>query len=235
MNLRDFDVLTFDCYGTLIDWETGIHQALTTALPELDRSRDEVLEAFARHESAVEAETPHRLYPEILARVFERLESEWGLSTNPGAAELFGASVGDWPAFDDSPAALRMLQQHFKLVILSNIDRRSFAASEKRLGVTFDHVFTAEDIGSYKPDPRNFHYALDRLAEVGVTQGKILHTAQSLFHDHVPASELGLATCWIDRRHDTEGWGATMPPPENVKVDFRFESLGAMAEAVSAA
>ena len=109
---------------------------------------------------------------------------------------------------------------------------QSFAASQERLGIKFDHVFTAQDIGGYKPDPRNFDYLLERLAAEGIGKGRILHTAQSLFHDHVPASRLGLATCWIDRRHDRPGWGATMPPGQAVETDFRFTSLGAMAEAV---
>lgn len=236
MKLTDFKALTFDVYGTLIDWETGMVNGLK---PLTDRvsglSRDDILEAHAHHESTTQRYTPAKTYSKILAVVYKRLAEEWGVPVTWEACMAYGASVKDWPAFPDSAEALAYLKQHYKLVVLSNVDNVSFAHSNAKLGVTFDAAFTAGDIGSYKPDPRNFHYALDRLAEVGVTQGKILHTAQSLFHDHVPASELGLATCWIDRRHDTEGWGATMPPPENVKVDFRFESLGAMAEAVSAA
>ncbi|MEM8997058.1 MAG: haloacid dehalogenase, partial [Acidobacteriota bacterium] len=119
------------------------------------------------------------------------------------------------------------------LVILSNVDRASFARSQSKLGVELDHVFTAQDIGSYKPDPRNFHYALGRLAAVGVAKDDILHTAQSLFHDHAPASALGLSTCWIDRRHGKAGAGATRAA-EGVDVDFRFESLADFAAAVEA-
>ena len=141
----------------------------------------------------------------------------------------FGASVPGWPAFPDSAAALRDLKRHYRLVILSNVDRESFSGSARRLGVDFDAVFTAEDIGSYKPDRRNFEYLLRELGKDGIGRDKILHTTQSLHHDHLPASRLGLATAWIDRRHERQGWGAT--PAAEVAVDFRFTSLAEMAAA----
>ena len=234
MNLRDFDTLTFDCYGTLIDWETGLLRAVLAHLPGAARPDEEILETYARLEAEAEVETPSAPYPEILARVHGRLAETWGLAADAERAAAFGASVGEWPAFEDSAEALRVLKRHYRLVILSNIDRDSFRASEERLGVRFDHVFTAQEIGSYKPDPRNFEWMLGRLAEVGVEKERILHTAQSLYHDHVPASRLGLATCWIDRRHDRPGWGATPAPPGDVRVDFRFPSLAAMVGAVEA-
>jgi 2-haloalkanoic acid dehalogenase type II len=145
--------------------------------------------------------------------------------------ERFGNSVPEWPAFPDSAESLLYLKQHYRLVILSNVDRESFRGSNRRLGVEFDAIFTAQDIGSYKPDLRNFHYMLERLAGMGIGKGDALHTAQSLFHDHAPARQVGLATAWIDRRHAASGWGATMPPPEGTSWDFRFDSLAAMVEA----
>lgn len=232
MPLLSYDTLTFDCYGTLIDWEAGLLRALAATLPGVERPAGEVLETFARFEAEEEAASPALPYPEILSRVHHRLAEEWCLER--GNPEAFGASVGDWPAFPDSRDALRILERHYRLVILSNVDRRSFASSQARLGVDFDFVFTAEDIGSYKPDPRNFAFLLDRLGAAGVGRERILHTAQSLFHDHQPAASLGLATCWIDRRHDLEGWGATPPPATEVAVDFRFRSLGEMAAAIEA-
>ena len=123
------------------------------------------------------------------------------------------------------------LKQHYKLVILSNVDRASFAATLPRLGVPFDAVFTAQDIGSYKPDPRNFAYLVDRLAAMGIAKTDILHTAQSLFHDHAPANAAGLASAWIDRRQDAAGWGATSPPPPGVRYDFRFPCMAGMVQA----
>ena len=231
--LSDFEVLTFDCYGTLIDWETGILAALAPWLERqgVRREPNEVLAAFARHESAQEAETPDMLYPRVLAEVHRRLAREWGVESSAEGAETFAASVPAWPAFDDSPAALGELKRHYRLVILSNVDRASFRGSAERLGVDFDAVYTAEDVGSYKPDRRNFDYLLRRLGGDGFGPEKILHTAQSLYHDHLPARRLGLATAWIDRRHRRSGWGATPPPAEEVPVDFRFTSLAEMAAA----
>ena len=233
MRLHDFRVLTFDCYGTLIDWESGIFTALGPLLAKVPvpLGRDAVLEAFARHESAEEAETPRMRYSDLLAKVHGRLAEEWGIAADEEAEMRFGASVPDWPAFPDSAEALAALKQHYQLVILSNVDRKSFAGSNRKLGVAFDEVYTAEDVGSYKPDPANFRYLLEHLAERGVPRDEILHTAQSLFHDHVPAKRAGLATAWIDRRHGAAGFGATMPPPEDARYDFRFPSLAAMVEA----
>lgn len=233
MQLTDFNTLTFDCYGTLIDWESGIFTALQPLLANAGNAlaRDAALEAFACHETAQERESPGMIYSELLARVHVRLSREWGVAADAAADRRFGASVPDWPAFPDSAAALAYLKQHYKLVILSNVDRVSFVGSNKRLGVEFDAVYTAQDIGSYKPDPRNFEYMLQRLQERHIQPAQILHTAQSLFHDHGPARTAGLASCWIDRRHEAAGWGATPAPPAGAGYDFRFTSVGAMADA----
>jgi 2-haloacid dehalogenase len=233
MKLTDFRVLTFDCYGTLIDWESGIFDALQPLIEasgkEIDR--DYALETFAQHEAAQEAETPTMIYADLLAVVHRRLASEWNVKVADEMHQRFGVSVPHWPAFPDSADALSYLKQHYKLVILSNVDRTSFAGSNARLGVTFDGIYTAQDIGSYKPSPRNFDYMLAELLKLGYGKRDILHTAQSLFHDHQPAQALGLASAWIDRRHDQQGFGATMPPAAGAAYDFRFPSLRAMAEA----
>ena len=233
MKLTDFSVLTFDCYGTLIDWESGIYAALQPLLGKAGKAlpRDAALEAFARHESAQEAETPSMVYSELLATVHRRLAKEWAVSAGEDEHRRFGASVPDWPEFPDSAAALQYLKQHYKLVILSNVDRESFKGSNPRLGVAFDAVYTAQDVGSYKPDLANFRYMLEHLERLGFGKSAILHTAQSLFHDHAPAKRVGLASAWIDRRHDQSGWGATMPPPEGARYDFRFPSMAALVEA----
>jgi 2-haloacid dehalogenase len=236
MRLSDYSVLTFDCYGTLIDWETGIGEALAPWLVRAGVSlgRDQILETFAELESAQQVATPAMRYPELLAQVHRALAERLGIAPDPMAAEKFGASVGNWPAFPDSADALAYLEQHYRLVILSNVDRASFARSNSRLGVTFDAIYTAEDIGCYKPDRRNFDYLLRHLAEQGIAKGQILHTAESLHHDHIPAKRIGLATCWIHRRAGKDGHGATRVPDADVQPDFRFESLAAMAEALRA-
>lgn len=229
MKVTDFKVLTFDCYGTLIDWERGLLAALRPFLDQQGKqiADDAVLEAFGAAESACEATTPAKPYPGILADAFDALCGQWGIAPDPASASRFGASVGDWPAFPDSSDALRYLKRHYKLVILSNIDRDSFAKSNKKLGVEFDAICTAQDIGSYKPDRRNFEYAIKRVAELGFGRDAILHTAQSLYHDHAPAQALGLRSIWINRRQGKTGGGAT--PPASARPDF---TVGSMAEFV---
>jgi len=238
--LSDFCALTFDCYGTLIDWESGIWDALQPLIQAGGRddiTRAVALEAFAEAESAQEAATPGMLYYDILTRVHLRLAERFGLETSTEMDRAFGGSLPHWPAFPDSADALRILKRHYKLVILSNVNREGFAASARKLGVAFDAVYTAEDVGSYKPDPRNFTYMLERLADDhGLAPGDILHTAQSLFHDHVPAKAAGLARAWIDRQGLSEGgrWGATARVAERPEVDFLFPTMAAMAGAVAA-
>jgi 2-haloalkanoic acid dehalogenase type II len=233
MQLGDFKVLTFDCYGTLIDWETGILRALGPLRAKLPQgiSDETALETFARHESAQEAETPAMVYSDLLSVIHRRLAREWRVEATEAEHLAFGQSAGDWPAFPDSTSALRYLERHYKLVILSNVDRASFARSNRRLEVEFDAVYIAQDIGSYKPNPRNFAFMLEKLAAQGVRKEDILHTAQSLFHDHGPANRAGLASAWIDRRHDRQGWGATMRPAGTPRYDFRFESMADMVRA----
>ncbi|MDX8462890.1 haloacid dehalogenase type II [Mesorhizobium humile] len=233
MKLTDFQALTFDCYGTLIDWETGMIDGLKPLTDRVGRgvSRNEILEAHARHESSQQTWTPAKRYSDLLAVVYKRLAEEWGVVATREECVAYGESVKDWPAFADTAQALRYLKQHYKLVVLSNVDNTSFSFSNKKLGVDFDAIYTSEDIGSYKPSDRNFNYMLEKLGTIGIAKGQILHTAESLFHDHVPASRLGLNSCWIHRRHADQGFGATMHPGEVPKVDFRFDSMAALAKA----
>jgi 2-haloacid dehalogenase len=231
MRLSDFSTLSFDCYGTLIDWEAGLTAALEPLRVKAGIDAEQLLESYGRAEHSVEEEHPGLRYSELLAKVHDRLSDELGISPDAEAARAFGQSVGDWPAFPDSADALAYLKQHFRLVILSNVDRASFARSNERLGVAFDDIFTAEEIGSYKPDSRNFQYLLDRLAERGIAKGELLHVAQSLFHDHLPANRFGIASAWIDRRAGKPGGGATVVPDPMPRVDFRFTSLGELADA----
>ena len=233
MQLTDFKVLSFDCYGTLIDWETGIIEALQPLLTRSGRrlSRDEVLESFARHEAAQQSETPSMLYSELLGVVHSRIAMDWDVEPSAQESETFGNSIRNWPAFADSSAALQYLKQHYKLVILSNVDRESFKTSNEQLQVKFDHIFTAQDIGSYKPNPRNFEFMVKELCDAGYQNHEILHTAESLFHDHQPANRFGLASAWIYRRSEQKGFGATYPPDGMPKYDFRFLSMAEMAEA----
>ena len=233
MRLTEFKALTFDCYGTLIDWESGMVEALKPLTGKLGRalSRNEILEAHARHESAQQLQTPARLYRDLLAIVYRRLAEEWGIAVSWSECVVYGRSVGNWPAFTDSPGALQYLKRHYKLVILSNTDNESFAGSNVRLQVPFDAIYTAEDVGSYKPADGNFEYMLRNLEALGIRKHEILHVAESMFHDHAPANAHGLANCWIYRRYDQEGFGATMNPGKMPRYDFRFNSMADLAKA----
>jgi 2-haloalkanoic acid dehalogenase type II len=231
--LSDFKILSFDCYGTLIDWESGMLTGLTPLTQRLDRAltRNDILEAHAHHESSQQRQTPTKRYPDLLAIVYRRLAEEWGIRVSWEDCVRYGESVQDWPAFPDSAKALQYLKSHYKLVILSNVDNASFAASNQKLGVDFDAIYTAEEIGSYKPATANFDYMIAQLSRLGFHQSDILHTAESLFHDHIPANRHGLKSCWIYRRHDQEGFGATMPPDPMPSYDFRFTTLAELVEA----
>nr|WP_321443398.1 haloacid dehalogenase type II [uncultured Cohaesibacter sp.] len=233
MKLSDYKALTFDVYGTLIDWESGMVTGLKPLTDRVSRSlsRDDILEAHAYYESTTQRWTPSKKYYDLLAVVYRRLAEEWGVEVTWEECEAYGLSVRQWPAFEDSREALAYLKQHFKLVVLTNTDNLSFSGSNARLGVTFDGVFTAEDIGSYKPADRNFDYMLETLARRGIEKHDILHTAESMFHDHAPANKHGLANCWIYRRFDKEGFGATMNPGDMPSYDFRFNSMRDLVEA----
>ena len=281
--LTDYRVLTFDCYGTLIDWETGIWDALQPLImlnddggrvratetagaaggtraavhgggadetrsageartaarsPAAVVTRADALRAFAQCESRQEQATPGLRYPALLTRVHRSIAETLGLRTEPALDEAFGSSVPLWPAFPDTADALRVLKRHYRLVILSNVHHEGIAASNRKLGVAFDAIYTAEDIGSYKPADANFDYLLAHLeSDLGLARSDVLHTAQSLHHDHVPAKRFGLANAWIDRQRLSAGgsWGATARVDPMPVTDFVFFSMGEMAEAVSAA
>ena len=193
----DFDVLTFDCYGTLIDWESGIVAATRFQLGDevASFSDEDLIAAFAAVEH--DAEVPYKPYRDVLALSLRGMGERLGFVVGDAQASGFGTSVGQWPAFPDSGDALRRLQERFKLAVITNCDDDLFAQSERRLGVAFDYVITAQQAGSYKPDHANFKLAFERIDE---PRERILHVAQSLFHDHVPAKALGMTSVWIDRR-----------------------------------
>jgi len=225
--LQDFEILTFDCYGTLIDWETGIVRALRSALGEVAAAAgdERLLELYAGHEATLEAR-PYLPYRAVLAGAARGVGADLGGAPGDEALRGFAESVGDWPAFPDSVDALARLKQHFRLGVITNCDTDLFARSNVRLGVAFDWVITAEQLGSYKPNPRNFELALE---QIGGDRSRHLHVAQSLFHDHVPARTFGIRTAWIDRSHDRPGSGAT--PPAEATPDFTFPDMASFAAA----
>jgi len=220
-----FDILTFDCYGTLIDWESGLLAALrpTLAAHGIDAPDEAVLEAFARHEAELEA-GPYLGYRTVLGGVLTAMLGHFGETPTADEVALFGGSVADWPAFPDSAAALARLHERFSLGVITNCDDDLFASSERRLGVSFDRVVTAQQAKRYKPNPRGFELMFER---VGLPPARILHVAQSLYHDHVPAKRLGLSTVWVNRREGREGSGAT--PPASATPDLVVPDMATLA------
>jgi putative hydrolase of the HAD superfamily len=237
LDLTTFKALSFDCYGTLIDWEAGIAAVLAPWAREegLGLTDEELLLAYADNEATVERETPSARYPDVLATAFRRTGDGLGRPVSDVWASRLGDSVPDWPAFPDSADALTRLATHYRLIILSNVHREGFAGSNLRLRGDFAAVITAEDVGAYKPAENHFR-ALDMtLAALDIERAELLHVAQSLFHDHVPAKREGLRSVWINRRHDRPGWGATPEPSGEWSYDREFTSMGDFADTVDRA
>ena len=231
MNLASFEVLTFDCYGTLIDWESGILGAVQRVLAAHghELAPAEILEHFARFESTVQAAGPYRTYRDVLSRVVDEFGRELGFAPSSEERASLPESIARWAPFDDTVAALRILASRYRLAVISNVDDDLFAFSARRLGVEFHEVVTAQQVGSYKPDARNFDLALERL---GVPVDAILHVAQSLFHDIAPAKHLGFATVHVNRVSPHGGSGATMPV--SARPDLEVPDLATLAKMVLA-
>lgn len=230
-----YQVLTFDCYGTLIDWERGIADALAAMLRAhgVVPPPDEILLALhARLEPAAQA-AEYRRYREVLAEVTRGVAAEFGFALADGEEHTLAESIADWPAFKDTPKALARLGQAYGLAILSNVDRDLFELSRPKLtreyGLEFDAVITAEDTQSYKPAIGHFWSAMQTL---GVPGARILHVAQSLYHDIVPAQSMGISTVWVNRRAGQEGAGATPPTelPPDVGPDLEVPDLRTLAD-----
>jgi 2-haloacid dehalogenase len=225
LNFDDFAVLTFDCYGTLIDWETGISAALSPILNAhgVPLPPDQALELYGELESEIERGA-YRAYKAVLRAVLQGFGARLGFTPTEAELDRFSHSVADWPPFPDSPRALKALKTKYKLAIVSNVDDDLFAHSARRLEVPFDWVITAQQVKSYKPAPAHFHAAFER---IGLPRAQILHVAQSLYHDIGVAKSLGLSTVWVNRRHGRGGAGAT--PPSQSAPDLEVPDLESLA------
>lgn len=249
---KNYKILSFDIFGTLIDWESGINDALLPLISKLPASsphhlskndasttRRFILSAYTDLELSVQKEHPTLSYPKILASVYEKLASQLSIPITAEEATQFGSTIGIWPAFPDTVAAMQALAKHYMLIVLSNVDRESFSRtlSGPLKGVDFDAIYTAEDIGSYKPDLRNFQYLVDHAKEsFGTEKKQILHVAQSIAHDHKTAKKFGLEpTVWIKRSPGGEEalmGGDWEEAKDHVDLAATFGSLGEFAEAV---
>ncbi len=238
--MTEHRALTFDCYGTLIDWESGILAVLRRWADRAGaggggRADDAaLLAAFSRAEPAAEAAAPTALYPDILRDTMTRIGADLRAPVTAADQDALAMSVPNWTPFPDTVAALRRLKSRFRLVITSNVDRASFAGTARRLEVPFDAVITAQDAGAYKPALNHFHLAERTLRDNGwiADRAQWLHVAQSLYHDHVPAKSLGLRTAWVDRPTGRSK-GAT-PASSPVAPDIVVRSLAELADALGA-
>ncbi|KPM43523.1 hypothetical protein AK830_g3036 [Neonectria ditissima] len=249
--LTSFSVLTLDIYGTLIDWETSMFKYFEPILSRLPDSHSLktysdpedgvvlVAKAFSDVENALLKEKPDLKYATLLTEAYGRFAQGLGITSNlQQEAEAFGSSVGSWVPYPDTIDAMNRLHKHFKLVPLSNVDKESFRKTcegpLKDLIPGFDAIYTAEDIGSYKPSLKNFEYLFDHLqTDLGFSKDQILHTAQSITADHVPAKQLGLTSAWIARRQEhRDGLADELIRDGKVGFSWRFNSLGEMADAV---
>lgn len=245
--------LSFDIYGTLIDWESGIYAAASSsALGPFLPSRATALAGIDKHDVAVQSEHPTMLQSDVIAEGLRRYAAELRLVVDgklsqdevDAAAKEYGSKIGEYPAFEDTVGAICTLGKRFKLIPLSNVDRASFQRTldGPLKGCNFDAIYTAQDIGSYKPDLRNFRYLLEHAgADFGVVageskgegKGELVHVAQSLFHDHRPAKKVGLRSVWVDRKgligEKTHGG------LEDAGYELRVESLGELAGIVEEA
>ena len=225
MDLSRFTTISFDCYGTLIDWEAGILPVLRALLAQHKQSLadSDILALYGEFEAQVES-GPYRSYREVLQSVIRAFGKRLNFHPAPAEIRSLDESVITWPPFADTVAALRQLKNRYKLAIISNIDDDLFAETHKLLGVDFDAVVTAEQARSYKPSLHNFELALEKLA---IPRAQLLHAAQSIYHDVVAARSLGIATVWVNRKSARPGIGAVRPAAD--QPDLEVPDLAALA------
>jgi len=227
MQIENKKVLTFDCYGTLIDWEKGILDVLQPILwaNGLKISDDEILITFGQTEHVIQAGSPGMLYGKVLEEVMFKFGEKYGFNPTEAQAESFSLSIKKWKPFPDTFAALQKLTRFYKIIIVSNIDNTSIASTMPLLGVDFYKIFTAQEIGAYKPDEKVFRYVFEKLSNEGLQKNDILHVAESIFHDHIPAKKLNLDSVWINRRFDKNTGGATPDTDNSFIPNLQFNTL----------
>ncbi|HWG51041.1 MAG TPA: HAD-IA family hydrolase [Candidatus Acidoferrales bacterium] len=230
MDVTGIRLITFDCYGTLIDWETGmlttLRQLFSRTIPATGEAK--LLELYGEAEAEIEA-GPYQRYRAVLSETVQLMGSRLGVQVTPGEGEQFAKSLIKWEPFPDTVAALQVLGSRFKLGIISNVDDDLFAATQKKLSVEFDLVVTAEQVQSYKPSLKNFQEAMQRS---GVAKEQLLHAGQSIYHDIVPTNSLGIANVWVNRPSLRPGAGAAKPA--SAQPNLEVYSLAELATVLTA-
>jgi 2-haloacid dehalogenase len=229
LDFSRFEILTFDCYGTLINWEDGILRCLHRVLAAYGKDADDatVLELYGDFEARAEQGT-YRCYRDVLQSVVKQFGEQLGFSPTDHETRSLPESLPNWRPWPDTVSALRELQQRFRLAIVSNVDDDLFAATLPQLGVKFDQIISAQQAGAYKPSLKIFELALSR---IGVPAHRILHVGQSIYHDVLPAQSLGLATVWVNRPSPRTGVGAVKAAEGH--PDLQVSSLEELASAVA--
>jgi 2-haloacid dehalogenase len=228
MDFARFTTISFDCYGTLIDWESGILPTLRTVFDHHQKSPSDagILELYGEFEAQAES-GPYQSYRNVLESVVQHFGKHYGFQPSPDELRSLPESLPSWPPFPDTVAALRQLQKRYKLAVISNTDDDLFAETQKHLGVEFDFVITAQQARTYKPSINNFQLALRTM---GLAPDRLLHAAQSIYHDVVPASSLGIATVWVNRKSARPGVGAVRAAAGRAKLEVPdVASLAALA------
>jgi 2-haloacid dehalogenase len=226
-----FEVLTFDCYGTLINWESGILPVLHRVLAAHGKTADDatLLKLYGDFELRAE-QGKFQPYRKVLASVVAQLGDEFGFTPTHDELESLAVSLSSWKPWPDTVAALERLKARFRLAILSNVDDDLFADTRPKLGVEFDEVITAQQAQAYKPSLKLFELALNR---INAPAHRILHVGQSIYHDVIPAQSLGLATVWVNRPSARPGVGAVRAA--DATPDLTVTSLEQLTEAATQA
>jgi len=227
LDFNRFEILTFDCYGTLIDWEAGILAVLHRILSTHGKTMEDatLLKLYGDFEERSESGA-FRPYRDVLSSVVRRFGTECGFTPTDDEARSLPDSLPTWKPWPDTVAALRQLKSRFRLAILSNVDDDLFAATRPHLAVDFDNVVTAQQAQAYKPSLKLFELALGRIK---APAHRVLHVGQSVYHDVIPAQALGLATVWVNRPSARAGLGAVKAA--EAKPDLTVSSLAELANA----
>lgn len=234
MKFSDFDTLTFDVVGTLIDFETGILDWFRPTLKRhgVSKTDEEVLTTFAAVEDKYQRESPEKPFTEMLPLIYRDMAFSWGIEFRDEDAESFRDSIRSWPPFPDTVGALEELGSRYRLVAVTNADAWALEHMSANIGDPFQERIPCDEVGTNKPNPGVFEYVLEKLAPGGVEKKDILHTAQSQYHDIVPATEMGFATMWIERRYGENGFGATLRPGRVATPTFHATSMADFASQV---